>query len=1045
MTGHGADLVLPRRWPLGEELAERKLRQTCHTPEEVALARRNARETAWGQAELASAVSSARRWVEMPDETLWGLVLPTTVPRRHYVNQLKGCPVHGTEIKAKGHFHPWRIDPVGHPWRIQCPVGDEWYPSNDFANGETAGGDFPDDGFAYVSPGGEHYYFLGEYAELVHLGWVRKAVSSLARAYLLTGERRYARKTAIMLSRVAEEYGHMSHVIDDRARCDCGYPRVRPREPLARPNGNGWVGFFTDRIWENDNVVLFAGAYDDIFDALTEDAADLLSFLRTQREEALAGPQRRIYSHLTRFPVPENMAQLRQSIDENMLRVMVQGLLDRSIWGNDGMHQHAMITLALVMGSPRSKELVDWCYTGPGQMQFHLPNYFFRDGSAFESLGGYNSIHIRGLNQVAMKMERLRAWQPELFPAERYPVIAEQPKHRLLYDFPIRLVLGGRFSPMVGDTGGPPNRNRPGSIQVGGDLRPSDYDSAFRLYREPRYAQALVSGKGRLQHTDLFLEPVADAVAEIVETHGSAIERRTDILDGYGLALLRSGGPENRRALAMFYGKLRGHAHDDFLDIALVGHDLSLVQCLGYPRSWHYSGKWEKNWVTHCRVGVIGQEAGFKGAVRAVAALPGLQYVDVEGLPFREARRSGFDRWTPLEGPVYRRTCALIDLSPTDFYVVDVFRVVGGSEHYWSFHGLGKTSTSGLDLDSQIGGTLAGADVAYGELSKVGEPAKQAFAFLENVRRARPDGPWGIEWRIGDSRDTRLRFTMVYPAETEAILTTGRSPSGGAPYELEFAFARRTGTAPLVSRFVSVIEAFTGSRKIDRVDPVPGGVRVTSGSRVDLIMLDAGAPGIEFEGEFGLWSDVDGHPSKLALINGNVLRRGSAGIRMDKPRIAGEVVAVDRTSNVITVSGVPAGSVRTGGFVMLGSGGRRSCYRVLGAETRDGVVRLRLGDDPLIGEGDATGFSDGSIHSGTHFPLDNHRYYHGARVAGGNGPEEYRVASVTSGRQVFLQRRDVPASELRGVVGEGGRFRIYDYGVGDEVHTTNTVCVEATE
>ena len=1040
---HGADLVLPRRWPLGEDVGESKLRRTLRTDAEIAAARRNVKETAWGRAELASALSRVRRWREMTDEQLWALVLPTTVPRRHYVNQLKGCPVHGTEIKKGNHFHPWRIDPIGHPWKVQCPVGKEWYPSNDFATGDTTGGEFPDDGFAYRAPDGEHYYFLAEYSELVHLHWVRPAVSSLARAYLLTGDSTYARKAAIMLLRIAEEYGHMATAIDDRARCDCGYPKVRPREPLSKPNGNGWVGFFTDRIWENANVVLFAEAYDNIFDALTAEDPELLTFLRLQREKALNGPQREIYSHLSRFPVPGSMVELRGFIEKNMLRVMAQGVLDRCIYGNDGMHQNAMITLALVLDSQRGTELVDWCYTGPGQMQFHLANYFFKDGSAYESLGGYNSIHIRGLNEVAMKLERLREWRPSLYPIDKYPAITDQTKHRALYDFPIRLVMGGSFTPIVGDTGGPPDLRRPAPIEVARDLAPHDYDLAYRLYEDPRYAQALASVRGKIPHPNLFRQPLDATVDQVIKTHGSRIDRSSDILDGYGLALLRSGQEDQRRTLSLLYGKLRGHAHDDFLDLALVGHGLSLMQCLGYPRSWHHSKRWEKNWATHYRVGVIGGKAAFKGATRAFADLPGLQYVDVVGLPFREDRRSGFERWRPLTGPVYRRRCALIDLSPTDFYVVDILEVAGGTEHYWSFHGLGEMTAFGVKPEHQQGGTLAGLSVPYGEYAKIRPREKQAFAFLENVRRARPTGLWGIDWKLGDTQNTHLRFTMVSPTDSEAILTTGRSPSGGTPYKLDFVFARRVGKAPLTSTFVSVIEAFAGERKIDRIEAVDGGLRVTAGDRVDTILLGEGDSGLDFDGDLGLWSEQGGTFRRAALVNGSRLTKNGLGVRMDKATLVGTVLDVDRARNAIAVSDLAMSCIGAGTFVMLRNDDRGSCYRVLDVAFRDGQHWLRISDDPLIGEGDATGFSDGRIHSKTHFPLANHRYYHGARVVG-TGGEEYRVASVSAGGTVFLTERDTPAVNLREVFGEGGRFRIFDYGVGDTVHITNIAHVENT-
>ena len=1029
-----ADHVLPRRWPLGETLSEHKTARTLHTPEEVALARANVKETEWGRAALRQTVARTAGWVDMSDEALWRLVLPTTVPRRHYVNQLKGCPVHGTEIKKRGHYHPWHIDPVNHPWKIQCPVGKEWYPSNDFGNGDMTSGPFPDDGFAYVAPDGEHYYFLAEYAELVHLGWVRSAVSLLARTYVLTGERRYAHKAAILLFRVAEEYGHMAHALDDRARCDCGYPRVRPRAPLKRPNGNGWVGFFTDRIWENANCVIFPTAYDDIFDGIEGDA-ELLPFLRGQRDEVARSPGAKLYAHLERYPVPRDIAGYRKFIEDHMLRVMAQGVFDGAILGNDGMHQDAMITLALVLNYERARELVDWTYTGKGQMEFHLPNYFFKDGSAYESIGGYNTIHIRGFNAVAMKMERLRALRPELYPAADYPKVTDAPKHRLLFDFATRAVLGDRYRPQVGDTGGPPTA-KVGQRTWTGDLGREDFDSAFRLYQDPTYAKVLYAGRGAIPRPELFAEAMDEQIRAAVEAHGTEIERDTDVVDGYGLAALRSGGPDARRALWMFYGQLRGHSHDHFLHLGLVAHDLDLMRCMGYPRSWHYSAKWEKHWATHYKVGVVGQRARFKGAVRAIAALPGIQYVDVEGLPYRENRRAGFARYKPEPGSVYRRACALVDLSPTEFYVVDVFTVVGGTQHYWSFHGMGDAATHGLaGLTPQPAGTLAGPSVAYGEWQKVRNSECSAFAFLENVRRASPDGPWGVSWSIRDEHDTRLRVTMVAPADAEAILTTGRSPSGGQPYQFDFLFAHRRGPAPLASTFVSVVEAYRGRPSIDKVEPVAGGLRLHAGDRIDTVLIGVAGEGFAFDGEFGLWRERDGQMESVALINGTVLKKGGLGLERE-PAHVGRIVGVDRARNTISVGGLDAAGFTVGGFVMLRNAHRGSCYRIQRVKRGGGeTVELALDNDPLIGEGDATGFADGVIKSRTHFPLANYRYYHGARVAGSDGKSEFNVASVTRG-SVYLDPPHVSAQELREAFSDGNRFRIYDYGPGDEARVT---------
>ena len=73
-------LIMPRRWPLGEDASERKSRRSLHTDEEVAFARANAAEHDWARAVVNQPVSAAERYVNLSDEFLWDLVFPTIVP-----------------------------------------------------------------------------------------------------------------------------------------------------------------------------------------------------------------------------------------------------------------------------------------------------------------------------------------------------------------------------------------------------------------------------------------------------------------------------------------------------------------------------------------------------------------------------------------------------------------------------------------------------------------------------------------------------------------------------------------------------------------------------------------------------------------------------------------------------------------------------------------------------------------------------------------------------------------------------------------------------
>ena len=1063
--------VMPRRWPLGEAFEEVKQERTLHTPEEVTRARRHVRTRAWAKDHLKQVLAEAERWAAKSDDFLWDLVLPTTVPRRHYVNQLRGCPVHGVAVKDFDTFHPWRLDVEHHPWKLQCPVGGEWYPSNDFANGDLTSGPYPDDGWG-CRIGDEDYYFIAEYAEQVYLRHIRHSIASLPKAYLLTGDPIFAHKAAILLYRQAEEYRHLSECLDDRARCDCGYPRHLPRDPLTRPNGNGWVGMVTDRIWENDYVTLFASAYDGIFDAIDKDR-DLFALLGRKGREVSDGPA------------------FRQFFETHFLRVAAQALLDQAIFGNDGMHQTAMMHVALVLDAERCRELVDWVYLGVGQMRAHLPNYFFKDGAAYESLGGYNRIHGEGFWRVVGLMERLRSRRPALYPTARYPRVTDDPKGRLLFDFPLRTLCIDRYSPQVGDTGGPPSTSRAKKRWVSDDATAPAYDLAFRRYGDPDFAKALCSGTEDIPHSDPFAEEIDDRIRQVIATHGSGIERRTDLRDGYGIAFLRRGTGDDARALSLWYGECRGHGHDDLLDIGLFARGLGLMQSLGYPRSWHYCQDWEKNWATHYRVGVGGLEEGikYKGIARLIADLGPVQVVEAYGEPYVETtdphRRYALFNPKSVSPPVYSRTAFLLDLSDEDACVVDLFRVRGGTEHVWSFHGPpGRMATEGLALTPQAGGTAAGQDVGYGEVEKVRDRAFRALCYMDQVARARPEGPWAADWALGDDRDTHLRVTLLAPSGAEAITAKGRSVSGGKPYELDWVLARSTSSIsdprpptpdPRSSQFVSLIEPYAGSRVVESITPLdvegppdapfpPVALRIEACGRTHTVIATTTPNGVHriggriaFQGEYGVVSDQEGRLRSVTMIGATRMEVDGFSVEAETGWVEAEIEAVDRARNEVTVR-LPSGAAEAGGFIAIRNEVRSVAYRVEEVREEAGRTILRLDQAPRIGEGLATGFREGEIETPTLFPLASiygFRYYHGARLTDGTGKREYRVADLrrpdreTPGYRVYLDpvaHPDLTAEELRQAFAPGdGLFHLWDYGAGDRLCIAGTVVVTFSE
>ena len=197
---------LPRRWPLGESLPELKQGRTITT-----------------QAELDAAKSAGTgrgaHWIATSDDQIWAMQPDSTIPRWHWVNVTHGCPTHGTEIYKTRAYYPWIKDTsLPYRWKIECPVGHERYPSNDFANGDMTSGDFPDDGLGGACDyQGKRYGFIAEISQ-AYCHQMLQVAPDCADAYLATGDVRYLHKSLVAFSRLAVEWSYLATMTQHRHR-----------------------------------------------------------------------------------------------------------------------------------------------------------------------------------------------------------------------------------------------------------------------------------------------------------------------------------------------------------------------------------------------------------------------------------------------------------------------------------------------------------------------------------------------------------------------------------------------------------------------------------------------------------------------------------------------------------------------------------------------------------------------------------------------------------------------------------------------------------
>jgi len=483
---------------------------------------------------------------------------------------------------------------------------------------------------------------------------------------------------------------------------------------------------------------------------------------------------------------------------------------------------------------------------------------------------------------------------------------------------------------------------------------------------------------------------------------------------------------------------------------------------MGYPRNWGY---WEYSWSSHN----LARQIPFV----TQTAQPHL-FADAGPVHLAEARAQTFiDRVD--EGKGYelpqdqwqRRLVATIDVDHEQFYCVDWYRISGGREHWWAFHAQeGEFTTSGIALQPQERGTLAGPDVPYGDPEWLAANGCSkglygwsgpmfGFAHLYNVQHGASDGGWSADWKLKSGNGLHLRLTIPESPGAKVAICDGTSPAGGNPYEMKWIMLHKSADEPVQTQVLSLIEAYKGAPVIrearalslsgeDEAGFSASACTVELADRTDTLFASA-TPDVlrqaegdfRFAGRFGLWAEKGGEPVSLVLVGGTELTRGGLGIRMQSPEFRGAIVSVDRATESIVVSPAPQNpQAMVGTTIYTTNPNRRSAQRVLKAEAVPEGVRLYLDLDSRIGTGKVSGAEDFRIGTATEFPLNRYRYYHGARIVNHDGTAEYRVDDVRNMAAAIIDRQAHPealAATLKEQFPEGSWFNVYDYGVGDEV------------
>ena len=426
------------------------------------------------------------------------------------------------------------------------------------------------------------------------------------------------------------------------------------------------------------------------------------------------------------------------------------------------------------------------------------------------------------------------------------------------------------------------------------------------------------------------------------EDHPSCPSR---VIEGFGAVVLEDGqeqsNPLAKRAVATHTGIGRGHSHQDQLNLELFAHGVRLMPDLGGRQEGKNSAK--PNMQTNRMHNVVwidrkeftntfpGSTCNATGWTTAFSPQPGVQYMS------NSARATSHP-----DVSLYQRSTAMIDGSVSsddaDVYLFDVFRVKGGKEHIYCFHGAYsdkiETATELKPAQSEDAKAILKSrpessqqEGVAGDLLEISWPLRQKMQESNQAKFYQADKPVSLTLSLFGCKDEPVYVgsasSEVYPVDLPYLNVQRKREKDG-----------------LTSIYPAVMEAHAGSKfisgkKLLKVAPsaapddAAAGVAMAltlNNGRRDLCfsslkpdMEHQIEDGTSVSGEFGFISEDEKGLCTAHLVGGTKISRGGFSIACDRREYESKIEKVDYDKRSIILSEALPAKILDGQMALIGN------------------------------------------------------------------------------------------------------------------------------